>query len=205
MGFAAFGAKPNPPKKKRKIAGAEADNECSGSNNTPLGKGAGSWHMPKREREGKGGGGVGLENGGVGNWEEGCENVGGGKEGCGKINGGGRIMPLVDDERFEIAGRARCTISPFDEQQQDYLPPRQDLEEEQLLGEARERSLRRLEQMGHDGGIGKRLDGEWDWNALRRGVRDERGDMAFYDASFVEDPWRGLLGDREGEAATRPG
>ncbi|KAL8982582.1 MAG: hypothetical protein Q9205_002951 [Flavoplaca limonia] len=30
------------------------------------------------------------------------------------------------------------------------------------------------------------------WNEWRRGVRDEKGDMAFYDASFVEDPWRGL-------------
>ncbi|KAL8756630.1 MAG: hypothetical protein Q9199_002817 [Rusavskia elegans] len=30
------------------------------------------------------------------------------------------------------------------------------------------------------------------WNEWRKGVRDERGDMAFYDASFVEDPWRGL-------------
>ncbi|KAL8659404.1 MAG: hypothetical protein Q9226_000431 [Calogaya cf. arnoldii] len=30
------------------------------------------------------------------------------------------------------------------------------------------------------------------WNEWRKGVRDERGDTAFYDASFVEDPWRGL-------------
>lgn len=39
---------------------------------------------------------------------------------------------------------------------------------------------------------GKRGDGEWDWQALRRGVVDERGDVVFYDGSFVEDPWRGL-------------
>lgn len=43
---------------------------------------------------------------------------------------------------------------------------------------------------------GKRGDGEWDWQALRRGVVDERGDVAFYDGSFVEDPWRGLGGAR---------
>ncbi|KAL8674463.1 MAG: hypothetical protein Q9168_001128 [Polycauliona sp. 1 TL-2023] len=30
------------------------------------------------------------------------------------------------------------------------------------------------------------------WNEWRKGVRNERGDMAFYDATFVEDPWRGL-------------
>lgn len=44
---------------------------------------------------------------------------------------------------------------------------------------------------------GRKEDGEWDWQALRRGVADERGDVAFYDASFVEDPWRGLGGGRK--------
>ncbi len=32
----------------------------------------------------------------------------------------------------------------------------------------------------------------YDFIALRRGIRDENGDMAYYDASFVEDPWKGL-------------
>lgn len=32
-----------------------------------------------------------------------------------------------------------------------------------------------------------------DFKGLRKGIRDERGDMAYYDDSFVEDPWRGLL------------
>lgn len=45
--------------------------------------------------------------------------------------------------------------------------------------------------------LGKRADGEWDWQALRKGVVvDERGDVAYYDGSFVEDPWRGLGGVR---------
>ena len=39
---------------------------------------------------------------------------------------------------------------------------------------------------------GKKPDGEWDWYALRRGVQDENGDTAYYDASFVEDPWSHL-------------
>ena len=30
------------------------------------------------------------------------------------------------------------------------------------------------------------------WAEWKRGIRNERGDMAFYDASFVEDPWRNL-------------
>ena len=36
---------------------------------------------------------------------------------------------------------------------------------------------------------GQLPNGQWDWQALRRGVRNEHGDMAYYDASFVEDPW----------------
>lgn len=31
-----------------------------------------------------------------------------------------------------------------------------------------------------------------DFKSLRKGTRDEQGDMAYYDGSFVEDPWRGL-------------
>ncbi|KAL9634376.1 MAG: hypothetical protein Q9164_004127 [Protoblastenia rupestris] len=45
---------------------------------------------------------------------------------------------------------------------------------------------------GHDREEGRMGNGQWDWQALRRGVRDERGDTAFYDASFTEDPWAGL-------------
>lgn len=46
---------------------------------------------------------------------------------------------------------------------------------------------------------GRGKDGQWDWQALRKGVKDERGDVAYYDASFVEDPWRHLRkGDRVG-------
>jgi len=29
-------------------------------------------------------------------------------------------------------------------------------------------------------------------NALRRGVRNERGDMVYFPPSFLEDPWKGL-------------
>ena len=32
-----------------------------------------------------------------------------------------------------------------------------------------------------------------DWHALRKGVRDSRGDVAYYDHSFVEDPWKQLV------------
>lgn len=45
-----------------------------------------------------------------------------------------------------------------------------------------------------EGEPGKLPNGQWDWNALRKGVRDEHGDTAYYDASFVEDPWAALKG-----------
>ena len=41
---------------------------------------------------------------------------------------------------------------------------------------------------------GKLNNGQWDWNALRKGVRDKNGDTAYYNASFVEDPWAALRG-----------
>ena len=34
--------------------------------------------------------------------------------------------------------------------------------------------------------------GAAEWAALRKGVRDEQGDVAYFDWSFVEDPWEGL-------------
>ncbi len=43
------------------------------------------------------------------------------------------------------------------------------------------------------------------WNEWRRGVRNEKGDMAFYDASFVEDPWRGLRGKTTGDGVEGAG
>ena len=33
---------------------------------------------------------------------------------------------------------------------------------------------------------------QYDWHALRKGIKDESGDVAYYDASFVEDPWKHL-------------
>lgn len=33
----------------------------------------------------------------------------------------------------------------------------------------------------------------YDWRALRKGVVDRRGDVTYYDESFVENPWRDLL------------
>ena len=39
---------------------------------------------------------------------------------------------------------------------------------------------------------GRLQNGDWDWYALKRGVKNQQGDIAFYDASFIEDPWAHL-------------
>lgn len=35
-------------------------------------------------------------------------------------------------------------------------------------------------------------DGEPDLQAWRKGVRNQRGDMVYFEPSFIEDPWKGL-------------
>ena len=45
----------------------------------------------------------------------------------------------------------------------------------------------------------KLWDQHYDWAALRRGVRDARGDVAYYDKSFIEDPWQELRSRLEKE------
>lgn len=42
-------------------------------------------------------------------------------------------------------------------------------------------------------GTGLMEDGGHDWAALRRGVRTANGDTAYYDKSFVEDPWKEIM------------
>ena len=45
---------------------------------------------------------------------------------------------------------------------------------------------------GHSPVAGGSDQARYDWYALRKGVRDQNGDLAYYDVSFVEDPWKGL-------------
>ncbi|KAG8528333.1 uncharacterized protein KY384_007251 [Bacidia gigantensis] len=47
-------------------------------------------------------------------------------------------------------------------------------------------------QYGRSSKYGRFEDGELDLPALRRGVKMENGDIAYYDPSFIEDPWARL-------------
>ena len=189
MGFASFGAKPNPPKKKRKIGNTDAASEGSGSNNTPLGirgkkhGGQGSdlnTAQEATEREAKGQLGEGKEEEG-GRWRY-DEWANGEADALGKMGG------LVQGPDFEANGPSYI-VGDEEIRMSDGNTGRVTAPEMHpgvsITGMA-------------PGGLepGQKTGGQWDWQALRRGVRDARGDMAFYDASFVEDPWKHLLNDK---------
>ncbi|KAI4216336.1 MAG: hypothetical protein LQ351_001346 [Letrouitia transgressa] len=63
--------------------------------------------------------------------------------------------------------------------------------------DAERQSATGIEKGGKGEGEGGGFEG-YTWSQWKRGVRVENGDVAFYDESFVEDPWEGLR-DRGGE------
>jgi len=150
MGFSSFGAKPNPPSKKRKLdqlaasrTGAESG---SGSNSMPLGK-------PRGEKNEAGGGPGGFN-----------QQQGGGHEG------------LVQSD--EAVGKLRSWKGE---------------KAGATMGGAWDKERISTGTTGSSAGLpAGNHQGSYDWQSLRRGVRDERGDVAYYDASFVEDPWKHL-------------
>ena len=191
MGFASFGAKPNPPKKKRRIGNTDAVSEGSGSNNTPLGirgKSHGGAVLDLTaaqqakgqqakgqldDREGKEGGRRRYDE-----WANGEEDV------LGKTGGLVRGPDFEDKGPSYIVGDEELRTS---EGNTDSIMAPQMHSRVSITGMA-------------PGGLepGQNTDGQWDWQALRRGVTDARGDVAFYDASFVEDPWKHLLNAKGG-------
>lgn len=190
MGFASFGAKPNPPKKKRKLAGVDANSEGSGSNNTPIGV------RGKRGAGARSGLGTGRDEG-DGEGKRGQQVLDQGKyeaEGGGGYGGGDVNLQRSFDvyEGRELERQSELSLlDGGDEDSHIEATHKHNLE-------ARERPPH-VDSMASPGvpmhnrqPIGKANDGNWDWDALRRGVRDENGDMAYYKASFVEDPWRKL-------------
>ncbi|KAI7467140.1 hypothetical protein KC351_g14164 [Hortaea werneckii] len=42
------------------------------------------------------------------------------------------------------------------------------------------------------GAVGGETSGRPDLQALRHGIKNDRGDMAYFLTSFIEDPWKGL-------------
>ena len=191
MGFASFGRKPNPPKKKRKL---EQEGEGSGSNSMPLGM---------RVRKGED-----VRENGLGEGERVevvDELVVNGELVVGKeageesrddaMGGGGSYGAEVDGERNAVDSNRQyhtATDRPPDVGFEATFTENVAAVQQSPLSEPRISAQFPCTIVSGPGAGRKTNSNEWDWWALRKGVRDERGDMAFYDASFVEDPWRYL-------------
>jgi len=190
MGFSTFGAAPNPPKRRKLHQDIEGGG--TGGNSIPLG----------RRRE-EGGRGVARNAGDAGEEHPGEEGEEGEEE--------------QDDERaleqLKSAALKRLGIAPISAT----LPPKPPPSTPHHTHPTRTSP----QPLGHDSGTGVVAHGgdtvaqggdaasqggdavtqreragkeAHDWRALRKGVRDENGDVAYYDGSFVEDPWRCLVG-----------
>ncbi|CAD6571423.1 MAG: hypothetical protein ASARMPRED_004502 [Alectoria sarmentosa] len=188
MGFSSFGAKPNPPKKKRRLA--DPNGEGSGSNDTPLGvrtrtlggQKAGEEEEEEGQRQGQL---VGTGLGGLQGQKRWSHHLGP-QENSTALNALRDPDPLAAAALDEAAGMLLET---------GLLP--QHLDWNEGFAEGGRHDGRNWRGQGGGGGAGeemrrqgKRGNGEWDWQALRKGVLNGRGDVAFYDGSFVEDPWR---------------
>lgn len=147
MGFSSFGAKPNPPSKKRKLdqlaASRTGAQSGSGSNSMPLGQPRGQ----TREADG-----------GLGDFNK---------------QQGGAFEDHV--QSVETAGTL-------------------EIRKGKKAGDPMEGAgAMPTSAMGSLAGLrAGKLQDNYDWQSLKRGIRNERGDVAYYDASFVEDPWRHL-------------
>ena len=182
MGFSSFGSKPHPPKKKQKMS-LEDQSNSTGTNSTPLGVRSRGLVGEKQQKP-------------IAQREEGVEGDGAGKGLTGSvpfvkpsIHADGNTTSVQHNE--EGSGNPILAPSP-----NDGMNERQQVGNDSVTGGFLGDNM--LLPVNREGLVemrpepGKRADGTWDWQALRRGVRDERGDTAFYDASFVEDPWKDL-------------
>lgn len=191
MGFSAFGAPPNPPK-RRKLH-QDIEREGTGGNSIPLGRrrgeevagDGGEEVVGDGSEEEEGDGGVENENGNEGHEGQETEEDKQGDE-----------MIL---EEVKKATLRRLGITPHSATLPAKPPastiyhtrPIQTPPQPLGYGAVTEVVTQGGDAVAQGGAVRKEA---YDWRALRKGVRDENGDVAYYDGSFVEDPWRGLMG-----------
>jgi len=194
MGFGTFGRKPNPPKKKRKLA--DLNSEGSGTNNTPLGV---------RSRR------IGVQDG-MG--EEGLD--GGQEQGHAELERRDQVLgedqmsesqdgiaaehgfampdvaadestkPIDPNNHHQPRDRPPSSSPPNPNSTNKYEPRHPSMEHSIHPARAQ---IQRPATIKGGSQAGRKADGSWDWVWLKKGVEDGRGDTVFYDQSFVEDPW----------------
>ena len=176
MGFASFGSKPKPAKKKRKIVGADANHEGSGSNNTPLGV-----RMKAAEEKNPGAEAEWKE---PGYYEP-------------PVNGENEDVPyhllhtgdLVDG--YHIGQNKGYQPRHQPEESKDKTPS--SAQSHNNGGQETPKTLQPTSIKPSSPAIpGQDSNGNWDYHALRRGIIDTNGDTAYYLPSFISDPWQHL-------------
>ncbi|KAL8728951.1 MAG: hypothetical protein Q9166_005046 [cf. Caloplaca sp. 2 TL-2023] len=180
MGFSSFGTQPRayPAKRKKTTHNVGGESSATGGNTLPLGISKPRQRRDEVDREGV---------------EE--------REGLEGANDAGTVRPMkvagMDSDSKAQGATVPSTAEP-------------DVRNDHLIEQRQSELLRRLNediwgQPARDvppmettvdngkGGFERHSWAEW-----KKGVRDERGDLAIYDRSFVEDPWARLRKNANG-------
>ncbi|MCJ1470530.1 hypothetical protein MMC07_009176 [Pseudocyphellaria aurata] len=204
MGFSSFGSKPN-PKKKRKLQ--QPSHTGSGSNSTPLGTSRrqeselASRLDIRSEKE--------FAEGEDGSEREASERLEAEKDedGDGGSTGedkGGPVPHIFSNARASDPRKSnlndanntpdlRPTSRTPTFHSPKSLPPRPSPPASSSFQNVRSQSPQWPTQLQAPPRT-QQSPQSHNFRSLRHGLRDENGDMAYYDESFVEDPWRALLG-----------
>lgn len=217
MGFSSFGSKPN-PKKKRKLHPTSPENTGSGSNSLPLGTGSrGKRKLEQAKDKGKDEGDEGKRNEGGEKYDKrDAEDDSVDDGGVPLLQGPSQIPhpqlnqsvkdsdlildSIIKKTHAKVSEEENSAKSGFEKnasrvlaedlplyitqvQQNPSLFPNQSPSQLLLLKSSYPNPASQSQhgRQNHD------------FKSLRKGIRDEHGDMAYYDGSFVEDPWRDLL------------
>lgn len=211
MGFSSFGSKPN-PKKRRKLHPTSPENTGSGSNSLPLGTGS---RGKRKLEQGKDEGDQGKRNECGEKYDkrdaEGDSVDDGGVPLQGpsqiphpQLNQSVRDSDLILDSiiktQAKVPEEENSAKSGFEKNASRVLAEGLPLyitqaQQNPSVFPYQSPSQLLLLQSSYPNPASQSQHGRQnhDFKSLRKGIRDERGDMAYYDGSFVEDPWRALL------------
>lgn len=215
MGFSSFGSKPN-PKKKRKLHPTSPENTGSGSNSLPLGTGSRgkrkleqAKNKVKNDERDQGGRNEGGEKYDKRDAEDDSVDDGGvplqgpSQISHPQLNQSVNDADLTLDSIIKTDGKVldedNSSKSGFEKHASRVLAEGLPLYINQAQHNPSVFPYQSPSQLplksSYPNTASQSQHGrqKHDFKSLRKGIRDERGDMAYYDGSFVEDPWRGLF------------
>lgn len=180
MGFSTFGSKPHLAKKRKR--NDPPDTERTGSNSLPLGsqrKAAGGvavaaaadTHLSENNEDANGK----LMEAGEDDMNE-NEYGGNGDDDIRHQAGIEHVVTGTSETAQTLSSEKARMISLLQRKTLPVLPP--------VVAATSTKKMTPMTESGSG----------YNFAALRRGVRNENGDIAYYDHSFVEDPWKELRG-----------